>query len=116
MDIASLSFKVISAVGGALGTDIAKRLSNGMDIDALKSKEDKVIDELKALQKSIESSKDTTLHAIRMQKIIEADNRVSGCLAALESAAKVSLLLSRDPMRCVRHRPSSFDPKSLLGV
>jgi len=104
MDLVSLSFKAISAAGGSLGTEIAKRLSNGMNIDALKSKEDKVIDELKNLQKSIESSKNTTLKAMRMQTVIAADNRVSGCLAELERAVKVSLPLSRDQMRCVRVR------------
>jgi len=96
MDPVSLSFKAISAIGGSLGTEIAKRLSNGMNIDALKSKEDKVIDELKNLQKSIESSKNTTLNAIRMQKVIDADNRVSGFMAELEKAVMVSLPLSRD--------------------
>ena len=89
----ALVLTLVKSVGAKLATQIAEGLADGMNIEALKSKEEKLKQELKALQTKIDEVGKSTIEAIQKQNITSAANRVRNCFAHLEDAAKVRYLL-----------------------
>ena len=85
----ALVLTLVKSVGAKLATQIAEGLADGMNIEALKSKEEKLKQELKALQTKIDEVGKSTIEAIQKQNITSAANRVRNCFAHLEDAAKV---------------------------
>lgn len=90
----ALVLTLVKSVGGKLAEQIAESLAEGMKPEFLKSKEQKLEQELKALQTKIEESGKSTIEAIRRQKITSAADRVRNCFSRLSGAARVRCFLS----------------------
>jgi hypothetical protein len=90
----ALVWSLVKAVGGKLAEQIAEGLVNGMKPECLKSKEDKLMEELEVLKTKIDDLGKSTIEAIRKQKITSAANRVMNCFSDLRDATEVRPLLS----------------------
>ncbi|CAI9634443.1 unnamed protein product [Alternaria burnsii] len=84
----ALVLTLVKSVGAKLATQIAEGLADGMNIEALKSKEEKLKQELEVLKTKIDDWGKSTIEAIRKQKITSAANRVMNCFSDLRDATE----------------------------
>ena len=92
--MAALLLSLVESAGSELASQIADRLADGLNLDCLKSKEDKLEQELKVLQDKIDELGKLIVDAIKKQRITDAANRVRNCFRGLEEAAMVRCFLS----------------------
>ncbi|KAI4925097.1 uncharacterized protein J4E92_007135 [Alternaria infectoria] len=85
----ALLLVLVESAGSELASQIAERLADGLNLDFLKSKEDKLEQELKVLQNKIDELGRLVVDTIKKQRITDAANRVRNCFTRLEKAAKV---------------------------
>jgi len=90
----ALLLALVKSAGAKLASQIAEGLADGMNIESLKSKEEKLQQELKALGDKIDELGKLTVDTIRKQKITDAANRVRNCFRGLKEAAMVRCFLS----------------------
>ncbi|KAI4924720.1 hypothetical protein J4E85_007837 [Alternaria conjuncta] len=87
--MAALLLTLVESAGSELASQIAERLADGLNLDFLKSEEDKLQQELKALGNKIDELGKLIVDTIKKQRITDAANRVRNCFRGLEEAAMV---------------------------
>jgi hypothetical protein len=90
MDISGLLKSLLGGVGGVIAKKIAEELGNGLDIDALKDKNEKIIDALKVITQKVDALTDVINDAIRMQQITSARDRIYNTLDKIRDSLQVS--------------------------
>jgi hypothetical protein len=89
----AILMSLVKSAGSTLAKQIAEGLAGGMNLEFMKSKEGKLMQELQVLKTKIDEMGKSTIEAIRKQKIANAADRVRNCFARLEDAAKVRCFL-----------------------
>ncbi|KAM7210393.1 hypothetical protein V8F06_014224 [Rhypophila decipiens] len=80
MEIEPLLKALLGGVGSVVAKKIAEALGNGLNIDALKDKNDQIIKALENISKKVDNLADTISDSIRMTQITAARDRVYNTL------------------------------------
>lgn len=89
MDIEKLLKSLLGGVGSVVAKQIAEALGNGLDIDALKDKNEQIIKALKDISKKVDDLTDTISDAVRMTQITAARDRIYNTLEKIKDSILV---------------------------